>query len=169
MKTNILPTQDERIIAGIAHIALIAPFADILAALLIWLTQRGKSPYVHFQALQALMFQLLKMACLFVGMFIYMVVFLLMFILMFIAGGIGSVSENGQGTSLVGLLFLIPFFLAFFTIILTGIVQFAFLIYGVVGGVLTFTGKDFRYIWLGNWIYRKLIPNPNATIDSESI
>ncbi len=56
------PTQDERLMAALAHASIIlGPFTSgvggIVAALVIWLTQREKSKYVAFQALQAVAYQ----------------------------------------------------------------------------------------------------------------
>lgn len=47
------PTQDERIMAAVAHATVIWPTLGLLAPLVIWGTQREKSPFVGFQSIQA--------------------------------------------------------------------------------------------------------------------
>jgi uncharacterized Tic20 family protein len=56
------PDEDERILAALAHASIIANIANLIgmvAALLIWATQRERSPYVRGHALQALAYQAL--------------------------------------------------------------------------------------------------------------
>lgn len=152
------PTSDDRIIAGIAHLAVIVPLGEVLAPLFIWVTQKGRSPYLRFQALQSLIFQLIKIGCLFLGMALYMLLFFGMFFLMFLGGAAGAMSDAESASPLFPLLFLIPFALMILSILISGLVQFACLIYGIVGGIMTWMGKDFRYVWIGNFLYRKLTP-----------
>jgi uncharacterized Tic20 family protein len=52
------PTQDDRIMAALSHITVILPFFGVVAPIIIWVTQKEKSQYVAFQALQALAYQL---------------------------------------------------------------------------------------------------------------
>jgi uncharacterized Tic20 family protein len=55
-------SQGERTLAGLAHASILlglvtSGVGGILAALVIWLTQKGKSAYAAAQALQALIYQ----------------------------------------------------------------------------------------------------------------
>ena len=52
------PSQDERIMAGLAHISAILPMMGMVAPIVIWVTQKDKSKFVSFQALQAVSYQL---------------------------------------------------------------------------------------------------------------
>lgn len=52
-----VPTQDERIMAALAHVTVIWPTLGMIAPIVIWGTQREKSPFVGFQALQAAAYQ----------------------------------------------------------------------------------------------------------------
>ena len=51
-----LATSDQRLMAALAH------FFGLIAALVIWATQKDKSPFLRFQALQALAFDVLLTA-----------------------------------------------------------------------------------------------------------
>ncbi|MBK6621432.1 MAG: DUF4870 domain-containing protein [Saprospirales bacterium] len=57
-----LSERDERMWATFAHLGIIAgfiiPFGNVLAPLIIWLTQRDKSSYVETHAKEALNFQI---------------------------------------------------------------------------------------------------------------
>lgn len=70
------PTQDERLLAGIAHTGIFT----LLGTLIIWLTQKDKSKYVGFQARQALIYQIS------LSLF-YTLGFIISFILMFVLIG----------------------------------------------------------------------------------
>lgn len=52
------PMQDERIMAALSHLAIVLPFMGVIAPTVIWVTQKDKSRFVAFQALQALVYQL---------------------------------------------------------------------------------------------------------------
>ena len=47
------PTQDERVMAAVAHATIIFSAVGLIGPLIIWGTQREKSPFLAFQALQA--------------------------------------------------------------------------------------------------------------------
>ncbi len=55
MAEHVETTSDERVMAGISH------FFGLIAALIVWATQKDKSRFVRFQALQALAFDMVFM------------------------------------------------------------------------------------------------------------
>ncbi len=142
-----VPTQDDRILAALAHVTALLPFMGVLAPVVIWATQKDKSQYVSFQALQATAYQLTMILAWFVGMGCYMCSFFLTF---------GGMATAGLGASFEGslnwlaaiagtLAFLLP--VGVMGLMFLG--GFAFIIYGLVGAVQTLRGKDFRYIIIG--------------------
>lgn len=129
-----LSPADERLWAMLAHVSvllnLVTGFLGVGAALIIYLVYRRRSRYVAYQALQALMFQLI-----------------------FWGGGgllIGLVwAVVGLLTAvLVGLL-LIPFAIIA-TIVLAAFPVIA-VVYGLVGAIQCNSGEDFRYWLIGDW------------------
>jgi len=52
------PTPDERVTAALAHAATLLPMMGALASIVIWATQKDRSRYVAFQALQAAVYQI---------------------------------------------------------------------------------------------------------------
>src|SRR5215510_8025625 len=54
------PTEDERVLAALAHASIVANVANLagmIGTALIWTMQRDRSPYVRAHALQALVYQ----------------------------------------------------------------------------------------------------------------
>lgn len=142
MNATSLPSQDERVMAALSHITILIPTIGVIAPIVIWVTQKDKSRYVAFQALQAAAFQLLIVLLWFVGMACYMGSFFLM------VGG--TTLTRGGGPGPVGIMMFIPF------LFLIGmlLIMLLFIILGVVAAVMTFQGKDFRYPIIGDWIAR---------------
>ncbi len=139
--TPSLSTQDEHILAALAHVSAILPMIGVLAPIIIWVTQREKSRYTAFQALQAIVFQLVIVLLYFAGFACYLGSFFLVFL------GTGFFS-GFRVSGAAGLLFLFPFGV----ILLMLVVMFLMVIYGLVGAVMTFQGKDFRYALIGRWV-----------------
>jgi uncharacterized Tic20 family protein len=127
------PTQDDRLMAALAHVAVVVGFTMILPAI-IWFIYRDKSPYVRFQALQAFVWQLIITA----GGFVIGGCMLMAMMMS------GAMADNGNGGGFA----CFPF--AFFCgVILLGI---GFTIYGIYAAIATFGGADFRYPIVGSWL-----------------
>ncbi|MDD5466326.1 MAG: DUF4870 domain-containing protein [Anaerolineales bacterium] len=141
--------QNDRIMAALAHISAVLPLMGVIAAISIWATQRERSKYVSFQALQAVVYQLCMILLYFIGMALYMASFVFMFLLLFLAGNAGSGAAPGE---LSGLVAIVPMLV----LALIMVVGFAFIVYGLVGGVAALQGKDFRYVVIGRALERYL-------------
>ena len=141
--TSPAPAQNDKIMAALAHVSALLPLMGVIAPIIIWATQKDKSEFVAFQALQAIAYQLLMILAWFVGMGCYMLSFFATFLTIPFAGN-GSESTPSSPFFMLG--FLIPFII-FGAIFVGGAI---FILYGVVGAIMTFQGKNFRYIILGN-------------------
>ncbi len=138
-----LSTQDERTLAALAHVSVLLPLMGVIAPIVIWVTQKDRSRFVSFQSLQAIAYQLLMIAIWFLGIACYMgSIFLTAFTFMLP----GTPIPSGGPPAF----FFIPFVVIFGMLALMGLM----VIYGIVAAVLTFQGKDFRYILIGQWIER---------------
>jgi hypothetical protein len=102
---------------------------------------------VAFQALQALTYQLGMVAAWIIGMGCYMCSFIGTFATIFSMPSSGSSQSNNP---LLILPFMIPFFV-FGAIFIGG---FIFMVYGVIGAIMAFQGKPFRYFIIGNRVER---------------
>jgi uncharacterized Tic20 family protein len=158
-------TQDDKIVAALAH--ALGP----LIAIIVWATQKDKSPFVAFQSLQAMVYQLTGFVGALLGMACYMCSFLGVFGGMFAfipLAAIGTAATEGSEAAegiaaLIGFLIsmvtmIVPF--AIFGLLILAIL--AFLLYGLWAAISVFQGKDFRYIVIGRWLERYLAQNAEA-------
>jgi uncharacterized Tic20 family protein len=132
------PSQNDKIMAALAHISAVLPLMGVIAPIIIWATQRDKSEFVAFQSLQAVAYQLLMILAWFVGMGCYMLSFFITFLSIPLSKG-----SNPSG---------FPFFFVF-PLLVFGMIFIGgaiFVVYGLIGAVSVFTGKDFRYLIIGN-------------------
>jgi uncharacterized Tic20 family protein len=137
-------TQDERVMAALAHAAIILPNIGVIVPLVIWLTQKDKSRFVAFQALQALAYHVI----LFIGWFLAIGCYIA-----FIFGLVFTTAGFSSSTPGLEYGFLLPF-LGFGFIML---VSLGFVIYGLIGAVMTLQGRDFHYVFIGDWLARRVL------------
>jgi uncharacterized Tic20 family protein len=146
MSQQATPTQDERVLAGLAHGSILlgiftSGLGGLVAALVIWLVQKEKSAYVAGQALQALVYQ----AVTFIGTMLVWCCWGVFWMALFLPPLLSN-PDAYQTTVPPGLwiglvLIIIPFFVWGLTIL-----------YGLWGAVRCFGGHDFKYAIIGDWL-----------------
>lgn len=137
-------TQDERLMAGLAHGSILLPMWGLILSGLIFVTQREKSEYVRQQAAQALGWQVTLIAGFFAGMGCYMVAFFgLVGVIIATDGG----SASGPPPA---------FFLPFGMMGILMLAMFAFVLVGLLGALRAFQGRGFRYPLVGAYVERFL-------------
>jgi uncharacterized Tic20 family protein len=135
-------SPDEKLMAALSHLF------GILVALVIWMTQREKSRFVKFQALQALAFEVVVM--LVMGIF-FTCLSGVMFVVMF-----GSAFWAAQSTSFSDN--MAPFLFPFMTFACIFPFSFLRLAVRIFASVSIFNGHNFHYPILGPWLERFLEP-----------
>ncbi len=144
-------TQDERILAALAHASVILPFWGLIGAIVVWATQREKSRFVGFQALQGVVYQLCIILLGFVGGACYMCSFFGMFLTM--PAGIFAMEDLANPDAFGGLVaMLFTFLTGFFPFCVMGIfllIGAVFVLYGLYGAARVLQGQDFRYAIIG--------------------
>jgi uncharacterized Tic20 family protein len=160
-------TQDEKIMAAVGHATIIWPAMGIVAPLVIWATQREKSRFVAFQALQAAVYHM----TLIIAGFVCGVCFFCYYVAMIVGGiamplllpilGAGASGEElppeAVIAALLGILGMIVFYLAIWGLMFLGLaVWAAYIGYGLYGAVANLRGKDFRYAIIGPRLERYL-------------
>jgi uncharacterized Tic20 family protein len=134
-------TSDERTMAALAHgsavLNLFAGIGGLIAAFVIWMTQKEKSAWVAFHALQSLVFQAVVLGAT-----------VLVVVLVWIVGFAVSFATVGIGTIVAVPVMILSFFVGF--IVIGGVV-----VYGVYGAYQIYQGREFRYIWIGNWLQQR--------------
>ncbi|MBN8656605.1 MAG: DUF4870 domain-containing protein [Anaerolineae bacterium] len=121
-------SQSERLLSAFSHVSILIPRIGLLVPLIIWIIQakqKSKSHFLTFQSLQALIYQMLIML---IGFIDYWSIF-------FIPTTV---------------------FVAYIDRIVTIglIVNFILITYGIIGAILTFQGKSFRYWIIGKQVER---------------
>jgi uncharacterized Tic20 family protein len=144
MSENSTYTSEERIWAGLAHLSVLLFGWGVIVPVVVWITQREKSRFASFQALQALAYQLLAMLFYMVCSFGVMIPALgIQFFFLFTSEPTTDFMPLVAFTPLLGTL-------------LVFCVMGLYVLVGIVGGIMSFTGKDFQYPLLGNWMARYL-------------
>ncbi len=137
--------QDDRIWAAIAHGSGFFVFFGPIIPVILWFTQRKKSAYIAFQALQAMVYQ-----SLFFWTWVLLIP-LLMIVIVAIMVLVGIVvARDPNNAFLMGFL---PQLLIWGTMLGT------FLVYtgiGVWGAIASLMGRDFRYPFFGERMARML-------------
>ena len=133
--------SDDKLMSILSHLAILIPNIGILAPIVIWLTQKEKSKFVRYHAIQAIFFQLLFFILLMLSLFIGI-------ILMAISLMFANVSSGGEpGTffwvsmGIMNLYFPLWFF---------------FSIYAIVAAVKSYRGKIFRYLIIGRIVEKRV-------------
>jgi uncharacterized Tic20 family protein len=138
--------KDDRLLAAVAHASIIlSPLTNgvggIITALVIWLTQKEKSPYAAGQALQAMVYQ----TAAFVVTALAWCCWGMLWMAMLLPPLFASPEAYGQSPPAglwVGMILMaIPFALWGLTFV-----------YGLYGAVRCLGGHDFKYILIGNWL-----------------
>jgi uncharacterized Tic20 family protein len=139
---KLLDEPEDRLVAALCHLGAFVPFFGMLAALIIWLTQKARSRWLGFQALQALLFQGIAFGLYYLAG-VMMAAAYFAFIMPLIV-----FSETGWGDRVPYL--LVPFFFVFFGMILLMLAAtFGYYLLAVLAGVNTLRGKDYRYPLIG--------------------
>jgi uncharacterized protein len=121
--------NNETVMAGIAHLSIF--FGALIVPLILWLINRGKSPYAAQQSKQAFLFHV---AVVITELIIVVGGFALFF------GVLSTIyTSNTNALSAVFAVLIIIWYLVIFGIQITAVV------FGIIGAVKTFQGQPFHY------------------------
>jgi uncharacterized Tic20 family protein len=133
-------SSDERTWAALAHASSLLNAATgmggVIAAAVIWLTQKEKSAWVAFHGLQSLVFQAAQS----------LIVFLVVGVV-WIVGFAFSFITIGLGTIIAVPVMIVVMFLGI-------ALMMAGLVYSLYGAYQVYEGREFRYIWIGDWVHQ---------------
>jgi uncharacterized Tic20 family protein len=148
-------SQDERVVAAMAHGAAILPFWGLIATIVIWVTQKDKSPFVRFQALQAVVYQVLPILGFLLFFLCYFCSFGGVLLTMPLSAFLGeNVGETAGVVAIVTSLLSVG--LPFLVFGLAILLWLAYLAYAIYAAIRIFQGHDFRYAVVGRWLDRYL-------------
>ena len=143
------PTSDEKILAALSH--LLGP----AIALIIWVTQKDKSPFVRFQAAQAMAFDLtlVLFGVLAVG---GAMLFVFCSSIIGVIAAAAAPTPNGDSSSPLALLFLLPAMMPLCIGPLIIIFALGMVAARFFAAISVFQGDNFHYPWLGKRVERFL-------------
>lgn len=138
--------QNEKTLAGLAHGSILLGLftngvGGIVAALVIWATQKEKSEYVAGQALQALVYQAATFLLTMVAWCCWGLVWTAL-ILVPLAAAPNAYDQAPPAGLWIGL----------FLILVPLAVWGATIVYGLWGAARCLKGDDFRYALIGRWL-----------------
>lgn len=148
------PTKDERLLATLAHASVVANTANLIGLIMvafIWGTQREKSPFVRFQALQAVIYQSFMLA---IGMLLTLI------------------WAGCLGLSLIPVAFRPDLYTTsppdiFWLVLIGFVVPLGFalvaMLYGLYGALQVYRGKPFTYVLVGRWAHSVADESPTSS------
>jgi uncharacterized Tic20 family protein len=139
-------TQDEKVLAGLAHGSILlgiftSGIGGIVAALVIWLVQKEKSAYVAAQALQATVYQVVTFLLTMFAWCCWGALWMLMLLPPLFANPEAYEYAPPPGLWVGMFLMVVPFAIWGLTIL-----------YGLWGAIRCLGGHDFKYLIIGNWL-----------------
>jgi uncharacterized Tic20 family protein len=141
---NTSASSDEKIMASLAHGSVIMAFVGPIVPVIIWSTQRKKSKFVAFHALQAMGYQIFTF-------WLWMIAMILLIPLATLLMPLSiAVTANSSNAGMTPFIFQLVLFIAIF-----GLMGLFFLT-GIVGAIFCLTGRDFRYPVMGKWLEKYL-------------
>ncbi len=140
MENQEQPTLESRILAGLAHASIVVQGLGILVGVVLYVTQREKSRWVAFQALQAAVYQLLSMILVVALWVVWGVFYAISFI------PIMNLPDNAPPPPI--------FWIGMGSMVIPLAVMVIIGLIGLWGGLRAFQGHDFHYPLIGGWLER---------------
>lgn len=134
-------TSDEKLMGGVAHI--FGPLVTIM----VWATQKDKSRFVKFQALQALAFDL---CIVIIGGHVFFCLFGFIFLGMFWT--MFTTLDNASSSNEFMSLFALPFMFPFVTFACVAPVSIGILVVRLIAGISVLNGRNYKYPVVGKWL-----------------
>ena len=145
-------TSEEKLFALLSHLSIF--IGGVLLPIIFWATQKDKSKFVAFNALQAIFYQL--------SYIVITIVFAFAFIAIYVFLGLGAgmlfFSQSPDLAPLFSVFIMIGmiiFYLALF------VVMFGFIGYAIFVGIKSYQGELRKYPIIGNIVYNKVYNKPH--------
>jgi uncharacterized Tic20 family protein len=134
-------SSDEKLMSLLSHLSIIIPNIGVIAPIIIWVTQKDKSKFLRFNAIQAIFFQLLFFVLVILSVFTGV-------ILMLVSTFILTKSPDAAPGAL--------FWVSMVIVYLYFPLYIIFVVYAAVAAVSSFKGRIFRYLIIGRIIERRI-------------
>ncbi|MCB9420592.1 MAG: DUF4870 domain-containing protein [Ardenticatenaceae bacterium] len=138
-------SQEERLLAALAHAAIITGMIAPVAGLLIYITQKEKSSYAAGQGMQAAIYQLLGLLVMILAWSCWGVFYTISLIPL-----IANADQYNDAPPAI-------FWVGLGSMVCPFIVMALWGLYGLWGAVRAWTGADFRYLVIGQVVEKRLM------------
>jgi uncharacterized Tic20 family protein len=142
---------ENRLLGALAHGSIVAQGVGILVGVLVYITQRDKSPYAAFQALQAAVYQVVNFIII-MGMWLVWGVFYGLSMIPLIK--MAEANPNAAPPAI--------FWLSLISMVIPLVYMVLVGLYGLWGAVRTWQGEDFRYLLIGGWLEKSGLWNTES-------
>ncbi len=132
---------ESRLLAALAHASVVAQGVGILVGVVVYVTQRDKSRFAAFQALQAAVYQLLNLIII-MGLWLVWGVFY----------GLSMIPLIQQAEANPDAAPPAIFWISLVSMVIPLIYMLLIALYGLWAGLRTWQGHDFRYLLIGPWL-----------------
>ncbi|MBN1179141.1 MAG: DUF4870 domain-containing protein [Anaerolineae bacterium] len=149
-------SQDDYIMAALTHLAVILPLWGLVAAIVIWATQKDKSRFIAFQALQSMIYQVLPIFGFVAFFFCYTCSFAGTFLIIPVGALMAEGGGEGAETALAVLVSMLSMGLPFAVFGVAALIWLGYIVYAVYAAIRVFQRHDFRYAVIGAWLERYL-------------
>ena len=147
-------SPDSRLLAALSHASVLFSSPGVIVPLVIYATQKKKSSFIGFQALQALIWQIaalvftiLTSSCMMGAIFIPV---------LFTTSYQNARALDLSGSGIFAMMMVSVFLMIFGNM--------AFVIYGIIGAIMAYQGKGFRYVFIGNRIEKGKVAKPADSV-----
>ena len=144
-------TSEEKLFALLSHLSIF--IGGIFLPIIFWATQKDKSKFVAFNALQAIFYQ----SSYIVLTMIIVIIFIFAYVFLGIGAGLFFIGGSPDFAPLISILImmgLMIFYAAIFVII------FGFMGYAIFIGIKSYQGELRKYPIIGNIIYKRVYKKP---------
>ncbi len=140
--------QQDQLVAAVSHSTCVVLLWGLITPLVAWLTQRERSQFLRFQALQASIYQVLGALAYFVVFGLYMVSML---------GVLGAAMALGNDSGSAGAGWLAAFMIPIFCVVCVAALAVPlYHLFGFLAALATLRGRDYRYPVLGSILARRM-------------
>jgi uncharacterized Tic20 family protein len=145
-------TSEEKLFALLSHLSIF--IGGILLPIIFWATQRDKSKFVAFNALQAIFYQLSYITL----TMIILMVFLFAYVFFGVGVGIFFIGESSDFAPLISILIMIGVMICYAAIF---VIILGFMGYAIFMGIKSYQGELRKYPIIGNIIYKRVYNKPH--------
>ncbi|MCK4828197.1 DUF4870 domain-containing protein [bacterium] len=145
-------TSEEKLFALLSHLSIF--IGGILLPIIFWATQRDKSKFVAFNALQAIFYQLSYITL----TMIILIVFLFAYVFLGVGAGIFFIGESPDFAPLISVLIMIGLVICYAVIF---VIILGFMGYAIFMGIKSYQGELRTYPIIGNIIYNRVYNKPH--------